>query len=216
MIDLIRAGGVAPELRSIFFRTLENSVESIWNNTNGTALPNNWEGPAAMLEDELLISSQTSALNAILAWTDYVCGGEQVASSSNGTTTFIATTGSKTTMTTTTVSKTAMTAPPTTTGTTTITASPSSSESATTSPIFSTEPPTILSTTPPSVVLFTWQMIVSLLMSAAIVFVIGGVAVVLCLRCRRNRAAANASGELVVAEGFATDQEDNEDLFDDL
>lgn len=184
MIDLIRAGGVEPELRQPLFRTLEMSVESIWNNTNGTALPNNWEGPPPRADLPLMLSSQTAALNAILAWTDYVCGGEQGNSTS--------TTGPT----------------PTTPATT--------AESLVTSTnpgVFATIPPTSIVTSPPSFALATWQVVVSVLMAAVIVFVIGGVVVVLCLR-RRNRAAR--SGELVVAEGFATDQEDNEDLFEDL
>lgn len=180
---------MAPELRSLLFRTLEASVESIWNNTNGTLLPNNWEGPAPRLDEEMLLASQTSALNAILAWTDYVCGGEQFAT-------------------------TAATSTSSSAGATSVSAVGGSTSSAltSTSDIFVTEPPL---TSAPSVVLVTWQTIVSMLMAAVIVFVIGGVIVVVILRRRHNR--QQRAGELVAAEGFATEAgEDNEDLFEDL
>jgi predicted alpha-1,6-mannanase (GH76 family) len=304
VIDLIRAGGVVSELRSDLFRTLENSVASIWNFTNGTALPNNWEGPSPRQDEELLISSQTSAINAILAWTDYVCGGEQGMGASS------------TTMQTTTTVTTSVPSVPCSihvlpsdrrnglyfdfefrlnfaafdcsvmlssfaTLWNTIGGSYSHSiylmgaragsvvasffiagessndvrarfddltlklrDSTSSESLFaSSRIPVIkayqvaatigtdgtsmsgvwettsapVETSTPSRVLTTWQLIVSLLMSAVIVFVIGGVIVVVVIRkcCRKNN-NSGVNGELVVSDGFATDQEDNEDLFEDL
>ncbi len=181
-------------------RTLSASADAIFGNTfNNTVMPLEWEVPSDGSVDTL--SSQASALDAILAWTELVCFNPAT------TTTAVASTIGET--------KTSSTVP-TSTDTAIVTVSSVSGNPTSTSQWQWTDPPFEL-TTPASgfSALFTWQTVVLVLMALVIVAVLGGVVLVLCMR-RRGRRNAAAAGGLVAAEGFATEQEEEEDLFEDL